>query len=79
MLFILVPTLAVGIAVGAMGYQVLSVRQAQVTRTEILRTDLAGIAGRDGMMSIPEIAPGARGTRKTTTPPTPSWTFWRAP
>ena len=52
-------TFAVGIAVGVMGHQVLYAQQMQVKRTELIKTDLAGIPGREGVMWIPEIPPGA--------------------
>ena len=51
-------TLAVGIAVGA-GTQVLSAPQGPVTRTVLLETDLAGMAGKEGSVVLAEIAPGA--------------------
>ena len=51
--------LAVGIAVGAIGTQVLSAPQGPVTRTVLLETDLAGMAGKEGSVILAEIAPGA--------------------
>ena len=52
-------TLAVGIAVGAIGARVLSATQGPVTRTVLLETDLAGMAGKEGSVILAEIAPGA--------------------
>ena len=52
-------TLAVGIAVGAIGARVLSATQGPVTRTVLLETDLAGMAGKEGSVVLAEIAPGA--------------------
>jgi len=40
-------TLAVGIAVGVIGGQILNARQEPVKRTVLLRTDLAGIEGKE--------------------------------
>src|SRR3989304_10126933 len=52
-------TLAVGIAVGAIGARVLSATQGPVTRTVLLETDLAGMEGKEGFVILAEIAPGA--------------------
>ena len=52
-------TFAVGIAVGVIGYQVLNAQQVQVKRTELIKTDLAGIPGREGIVWITEIPTGA--------------------
>ena len=52
-------TLAVGIAVGAIGARVLSATQGPVTRTVLLETDLAGMEGKEGFMVLAEIVPGA--------------------
>jgi len=52
-------TLAVGIAVGAIGARVLSATQGPVTRTVLLETDLVGIEGKKGFVVLAEIAPGA--------------------
>ena len=51
--------LAVGITVGAIGARVLSATQGPVTRTVLLETDLAGMAGKEGFVILAEIAPGA--------------------
>src|SRR5574341_2092339 len=51
--------LAVGIAAGAIGTQVLSAPQGPVTRTVLLETDLAEMAGKEGSVILAEIAPGA--------------------
>jgi len=52
-------TLAVGITVGAIGIRVLSATQGPVTRTVLLETALAGMAGKEGFVILAEIAPGA--------------------
>ena len=52
-------TLAVGIAVGAIGARVLSATQGPVTRTVLLETDLAGMEGKKGFVILAEIVPGA--------------------
>ncbi len=54
---------AVGIAVGVIGDRLLSAQQGPVKRTELLRTDLAGIEGKEGVVYHVEIAPGAAGGR----------------
>ena len=57
MIFALV--LAVGMGVGWFGHQHLSAQQAPVTRTMLLRTDLAGVEGKEAVIVVAEIAPGA--------------------
>jgi quercetin dioxygenase-like cupin family protein len=52
-------TLLVGIAVGVIGTQVLNAQQQSVKRTELLRKQLAGMEGHEGIVFIGEIAPGA--------------------
>ena len=54
-------TLAVGLAVGVIRDRILSAQQVPVKRTELLRTDLAGIEGKEGVVYRAEIAPGAAG------------------
>jgi quercetin dioxygenase-like cupin family protein len=51
--------LVVGIVVGLIGNHVLIAQQEPVKRTVLLRTDLAGIEGKDGLVYIIEVAPGA--------------------
>ena len=51
--------LAAGIAVGVIGDQVLNAQQEPVKRTVLLRTDLAGMEGKEVLMINVEIAPGA--------------------
>jgi quercetin dioxygenase-like cupin family protein len=51
-------TLAVGIALGAIGTQVLIAQQAPVTRTILQQKDLEGVAGREVIMYLAEVAPG---------------------
>ncbi|MBF8262153.1 MAG: conserved exported protein of unknown function [candidate division NC10 bacterium] len=53
-------TLAVGIAVGAIGARVLSATQGPVTRTVLLETDLAGMEGKEGFVILAEIPRGDR-------------------
>ena len=52
-------TLAVGIALGALGDRFLSAQQPPLKRTELLKTDLEDMAGKEGVMYIAELAPGA--------------------
>ncbi len=61
MALILSLTLAVGIALGATGNQVLSAEYAQqmpVKRTMLIQTDLVGADGKEANMYVTEIQPG---------------------
>jgi quercetin dioxygenase-like cupin family protein len=51
-------TLAVGIALGVIGLQILSA-QGPITRTELMKTDLEGIEGEEVKVAVIEWAPGA--------------------
>ena len=51
-------TLAVGVAVGWIGVQVLSA-QGPIKRTELMKTDLEGIEGEQALVGVVEWAPGA--------------------
>jgi quercetin dioxygenase-like cupin family protein len=51
--------LALGMGVGWFGHQRLSAQQAPVTRTVLLRTDLAGVEGKEAVIVVADIAPGA--------------------
>jgi quercetin dioxygenase-like cupin family protein len=57
--FMLVVALVIGMVIGVVGIQWLNAQQPPVTRTELLRTDLPGIEGREGIVYIAELAPGA--------------------
>src|SRR5215470_5235032 len=52
-------TLAMGIAVGVLGTRFLSAQQEPLKRTVLLKTDLTGIEGKEGVLVLAEIAPGA--------------------
>jgi quercetin dioxygenase-like cupin family protein len=58
-IIILSLTLAVGIALGALGERFLSAQQEPIKRNVLLKTDLAGIEGKEGVLALAEIAPGA--------------------
>ena len=58
--FMLAVALVIGMVIGVVGIQWLNAQQPPVTRTELLRTDLPGIEGREGIVYIVELAPGAR-------------------
>lgn len=58
MAFMLALTLAVGIAVGVIGNQVLIAQQAPVTRTILQQKDLEGVAGREVIMYRAELVSG---------------------
>ena len=60
-------TLAVGIAVGAIGDQLLHAQSEPIKRTVLLKTDLAGMKGKEAILALAEIAPGAA-TEKHTHP-----------
>jgi quercetin dioxygenase-like cupin family protein len=60
MVGMLTVTLAVGIVVGLIGNHVLIAQQEPVKRTVLLnRTELAGIEGKEGLVYLIEVAPGA--------------------
>src|SRR5262245_61596537 len=50
---------ALGIVGGGLEYQRLSAQQEPVTRTILLRTDVAGVEGKEVVVVLAEIAPGA--------------------
>lgn len=52
-------TLAVGIAVGVIGSRGLTAQQDTIKRTALLKTDLEGIQGKEGIVLMVELAPGA--------------------
>ena len=52
-------TLAVGIYLGAIGGQILHAQAEPVKRTVLLTTDLVGMEGREAILTLEEIAPGA--------------------
>jgi quercetin dioxygenase-like cupin family protein len=56
---ILAVIFALGIVVGGLGHQRLSAQPESVTRTVLLKTDLAGAEGKEAVMVFAEIAPGA--------------------
>ncbi len=51
-------TLAMGITVGVLGTQVLQAQQ-EVKRTELMRADLEGIEGKQGVVYTADLPPGA--------------------
>ena len=52
-------TLAVGIILGALGDRFLSAQQQPIKRTELLKTAIEGMEGKEGVIYIAELAPGA--------------------
>ncbi len=52
-------TLTVGIALGVIGTQTVHAQQEPMKRTVLLKTALAGIEGREGILVLVEFAPGA--------------------
>jgi hypothetical protein len=51
-------TLAAGIVVGMIGNHVLNAQQAAATRTVLLKTDLAGLEGKEALVLTVEGGPG---------------------
>ena len=52
-------TLAVGITLGVLGDRFLSAQQQPIKRTELLKTAVEGMEGKEGVIYIAELAPGA--------------------
>ncbi len=50
---------ALGIVVGGLGHQHLSAQPEPVTRTVLLKTDVAGVEGKEAVIVVAEIAPWA--------------------
>ena len=55
---VLAGTFVLGLVIGWWGSHSLGAQAVSVTRTELLRTDLAGVAGKEVVMVLAEIAPG---------------------
>ena len=55
----LVFTFTGGIALGVLGDQILNAQQQPIKRTEVLKTDMAGMEGKEAHMWTADIAPGA--------------------
>lgn len=52
-------TLAVGVALATFGSRSLNAQQEPLKRTMLLRTDLKGLDGKEGVLLLVELAPGA--------------------
>jgi len=52
-------TFAVGLAVGAIGTRILNAQQEPFKRTVLMKTDLTGLEGKEGVVVLVELAPGA--------------------
>ena len=55
----LVLTLVVGLTLGVLGNRFLSAQQPPIKRTELLKTAIEGMEGKEGVIYIAELAPGA--------------------
>jgi quercetin dioxygenase-like cupin family protein len=55
----LVLTLVVGLTLGVLGDRFLSAQQQPIKRTELLKTAIEGMEGKEGVIYIAELAPGA--------------------
>src|ERR1043166_3480346 len=64
-LIILGLTLAVGMTLGGFGERFLSAQQASIQRTELLKTAIAGMEGKEAIMYIAELPPGAAAGKHT--------------
>jgi quercetin dioxygenase-like cupin family protein len=62
---ILSVTLAVGIILGALGERFLSAQQQSIKRTELLKTAIEGMEGKEAIMYVAELAPGAAAGKHT--------------
>jgi quercetin dioxygenase-like cupin family protein len=69
----LVVTLAVGLTLGVLGDRFLSAQQQPIKRTELLKTDVVEAAGKDGVIYLAELAPGAVAGKHT--PPGPEFAY----
>jgi hypothetical protein len=49
-LFLMSLTLAVGLATGTVGARILSAQQPEIKRTELLRTELPGVEGKEAII-----------------------------
>lgn len=52
-------TFAVGLAVGAIGTRILNAQQEPFKRTVLLKSDLTGLEGKESVVVLVELAPGA--------------------
>jgi len=52
-------TLVVGIALGVIGSRSLNAEQQPLKRSMLLKTDLKGLEGKEGVVALLELAPGA--------------------
>ncbi len=57
--FVIGLTLAVGMYLGTIGNQILHAQPEPVKRTVLLKTDLVGMEGKEAILALAEIAPGA--------------------
>ncbi len=55
---LLTVTVALGVALGVSGTRLLSAQQPEIKRTEVLRTDLPGVEGKEAVVFMAEIPPG---------------------
>ena len=57
--------MAVGITLGALGDRFLSAQQQSIKRTELLKTVIEGMEGKEVIMYVAELAPGAAAGKHT--------------
>jgi hypothetical protein len=58
-------TFVVGIAIGVIGNQFLNAQPQPIKRTEVLKTDMAGMERKEAHMWVAEVAPGGAGDGMT--------------
>ena len=56
-------TLTTGIGLGVLGSQVIDAQQKPVRAVQLLKTDMEGMEGKEGIMVIAELEPGAKGAK----------------
>ncbi len=59
----LVLTLTTGIALGVLGGRVIDAQQKPVRSVQLLKTDMEGVEGKEGIMVIAEFDPGAKSAK----------------
>ena len=62
---ILSVTLGVGITLGTLGDRFLSAQQPSIKRTELLKTAIEGMEGKEAIMYVAELPPGAAAGKHT--------------
>ena len=64
-MMILSVTLAVGITLGVLGERFLSAQQTSIKRTELMKSAIAGMEGKEAVIYMAELPPGAAAGKHT--------------